>query len=73
MAASGSSFFVSDWPFIFKSSPLKPLGKMNRILVGTIYVRSSVKVTHFVPIRLQTWLPKATLVSDWTICFNFLL
>ena len=42
---------VSDWSFFFKSSPLKPLGKMNRNLVGTIYVRFSVKFTHFVPIR----------------------
>jgi hypothetical protein len=36
---------------IFNSSPLKPLGQMNRNLVGSIYGRSSVKITHFVPIH----------------------
>jgi hypothetical protein len=34
----------------FKSS-LKPLGQMNRNLVGSIYGRSSVKIAHFFPIR----------------------
>jgi hypothetical protein len=34
-----------------KSSPLKPLGQMNQILVGSIYGRSSVKIAHFVSIR----------------------
>jgi hypothetical protein len=33
------------------TSPLKPLGQMNRNLVGSIYGRSSVKIAHFVPIR----------------------
>ena len=42
-----------------KSSPLKPLGQMNRNLVGSIYGRSSVKIAHFVPIHLQTWPPHA--------------
>jgi hypothetical protein len=55
-----------------KSSPLKPLGQMNRNLVGSIYGRSSAKNAHFVPIRLQTWPSQATLVSDWLI-FKFLL
>ena len=32
-------------------SPLKPLGQMNQNLVGSIYGMSSVKTTHFVPIR----------------------
>jgi hypothetical protein len=50
-----------------KSSPLKPLGQMNRNLVESIYGRSSIKITHFVPIRKQTWLPQAILVSDWLI------
>jgi hypothetical protein len=50
-----------------KSSPLKPLGQMNRNLVGSIIGRSSIKIAHFVPIRLQTWLPQTTLVSDWLI------
>ena len=40
---------------------------MNRILVGSIYGRSSIKSAHFVPIHLQTWLLQAILVSDWLI------
>jgi hypothetical protein len=40
---------------------------MNRNLVGSIYDRSSIKIAHFVPIRLQTWTPKAILISDWLI------
>jgi hypothetical protein len=40
---------------------------MNCYLVGTIYGRSSMTIAHFVPIRLQTWLPQVTLVSDWLI------
>ena len=35
-----------------KSSPLKPLGQTIRNLVGSIYRRSSIKSTHFVPIPL---------------------
>jgi hypothetical protein len=31
-------------------SPLKPLGQMNRNLVGSIYGMSSMKIAHFVPI-----------------------
>jgi hypothetical protein len=50
-----------------KSSPLKPLGQMNRNLVGSIYGMSSIKIAHFVPIGLQTWSPQAILVSDWLI------
>jgi hypothetical protein len=34
-----------------KCSPLKPLGQMNRNLVGSIYVRSSIKSANFVPIQ----------------------
>jgi hypothetical protein len=40
---------------------------MNRNLVGSIYERSSIKISHFIPIRLQTWPPQAILVSDWLI------
>jgi hypothetical protein len=29
---------------------VKPLGQMNRHLVGSIYGRSSMKIAHFVPI-----------------------
>ena len=48
MAATGNScFLLAD---LNKSSPLKPLGQMNRNLVGSIYERSSIKDAHFVPI-----------------------
>jgi hypothetical protein len=40
---------------------------MNRNLVGSIYRRSSIKIAHFVLIRLQTWPPQTILVSDWSI------
>jgi hypothetical protein len=56
-----------------KSSPPKTLGKMNRNLVGNIYGWSSINNAHFIPIRLQTWLPQAILVSDWPIFLNLLL
>jgi hypothetical protein len=58
------SYLYTDNADFYKSSPLKPLGEMNRNLVGSIYGRSSVKIAHFVPIRQQTWPPQATLVSD---------
>jgi hypothetical protein len=48
MAATGNScFWLVD---LNKSSPLKPLGQMNRNLVGSIYGMSSMKIAHFVPI-----------------------
>ena len=44
MATTGNScFWLADFK---KSSPLKPLGQMNRILVGSIYGRSSLKNAH---------------------------
>ena len=61
------AILVSDWPIFKKSSPLKPLGQMNRNLVGSIYGMSSMKNAHFVPIGQQTWSPHAILVSDWSI------
>ena len=65
MTAIGNSCF---WlAYLKKSSPLKPLGQMNRNLVGSIYGRSSIKIAHFVPIHYQTWPPQAILVSDWLI------
>ena len=68
MAATGDScFWLADF-----SSPLKPLGEMNRNLVGSIYGRSSIKSAHFVPIHWQTWPPQAILVSDWSISKNLL-
>jgi hypothetical protein len=45
---------------------------MNRNLVGSIYGRFSIRIAHFVPIHLQTWLPQAILVSDWSIFKNLL-
>ena len=49
MATTGNSCFcLADF---YKSSPLKPLCQMNRILVGSIYGRFSIKTAHFVPIR----------------------
>ena len=53
--------------FTFSYSPLKPLSQMNWNLVGSIYVRSSIKIVHFVPIRWQTWPPQAILDFDWSI------
>jgi hypothetical protein len=50
-----------------KSFPLKSLGQMNRNLVGSILGKSFIKIANVVPIRLQTWPPKAILVSDWLI------
>ena len=42
MAATGNScFWLDDF---FKSSPLKPLGQMNRNLVGSSYGMSSMKM-----------------------------
>ena len=71
MAATGNScFWLAD---LKKSSSLKRLGQMNRNLVGSIYRRSSMKIAHFVPIRLQTWPPQVILVSDWLILKNLLL
>jgi hypothetical protein len=58
---------VSDWLISKKSSPLKPLGQMNRNLIGHILGRSSIKIANLVPIRLQTWPPQTILVSDWLI------
>jgi hypothetical protein len=40
---------------------------MNWNLVRSIYVRSSIKIVHFVSIRLQTWPPQKILVSDCLI------
>ena len=47
MATTGNYCF---WSADFLKSPLKPLGQMNRNLVGNIYGRSSIKTAHFVPI-----------------------
>ena len=48
-----------------KSSPLKLFGKMEPILAGSIYVRSSIKLLHLVLFGQQTWPPRFILFSDW--------
>jgi hypothetical protein len=35
-----------------KSSPLKLLGQIKQNLAGSIYVRSSIKLLHLVPLRM---------------------
>ena len=50
---------------------MKPPDQMNQYLVGSIRGRSSIKIAHLVPIRLQTWPPQAILVSDWLISKNY--
>ena len=48
MATTGNScFWLAD---LKKISSLKPLGQMNRNLVGSIYGMSYMKIAHFVPI-----------------------
>ena len=43
-----SCFWLANF---LKPSPLKPLGQMNRNLIGSIYGRSSIKIAYFVPIH----------------------
>ena len=62
------AILVSDWSIYNKSSPLNPLGHINRNLVARIYGRSSIKNAHFIPISQQTWLPQAILFF-WLINF----
>jgi hypothetical protein len=45
------AILVSDWLISKKSSPLKPLGQMDRNLVGSILGRSFIKIAHLVPIH----------------------
>jgi hypothetical protein len=61
------AILVSNWLISKKLPTLKPLGQMNRNLVGSILGRSSIKIANLVLIRLQTWPPQAILVSDWLI------
>jgi hypothetical protein len=51
MAWPPQAILVSDWLISKQSSPLKPLGHMNRNFVGSILGRSSIKTAHLVPIR----------------------
>jgi hypothetical protein len=43
---------------------------MNQSLAESIYGRSSMQPANIVPIRLQTWPPKALIVSGLTISKN---
>jgi hypothetical protein len=45
------AILVSDWLISKKSSSLKPLGQMNRNLVGSILGKSFIKIANLVPIR----------------------
>jgi hypothetical protein len=45
------AILVSDRFISKESSPLKPLGKMNRNLVGSILGMSSIAIANLVPIR----------------------
>jgi hypothetical protein len=44
------AILVSDWLISKKLSPLKPLGQMNRNLVGNILGKSFIKIGNLVPI-----------------------
>jgi hypothetical protein len=68
-ATDDSCFWLANF---FNSSSLTQLGQIIRNFVGSLYGRSSVKIAHFVLIHLQTWLPQAILVSDWSISKNLL-
>jgi len=61
------AILVSDWLSSKKSTPLEPLGQMNRKLVRNIYGRYSMHNAHFVPTQWQTWRSQAIFVSDWSI------
>jgi hypothetical protein len=47
-----------------KSSPLKPVGQMNRNLVGSIYGKSSIKIAHFVNNQKQELPVAAMFVNE---------
>jgi hypothetical protein len=54
------TILVSDFLISKQISSLKPLGQMNRNLVGSNLGRSSIKIANLVPIRLQTWPPQTS-------------
>jgi hypothetical protein len=64
---------LSDPLTISKTAfPLKPLGQMIWNLVRSIYGRSSIEITHFVLIHLQT-VPQEIPTLDWSISKNLLI
>jgi hypothetical protein len=73
MAATGKSCFKKNWSISKTAFPLKPLGQMIWNLVRSTYGRSSIEITHFVLIHLQTWLPQAIPDLDWSISENLLI
>jgi hypothetical protein len=40
---------------------------MNRNCIGSIYWMFFIRTAHFIPIRWQTWPPRAILIYDWLI------
>jgi hypothetical protein len=64
------AIFVSDWSISKKSSLLKPLGQIDRNLVGSILGRHFINIDGLDPIRSQTWPQQAILVSHWLISKN---
>ena len=44
---STQAILVADWSIPKKYSTLKPLGQMNRNVVGSIYGRPSIKIANF--------------------------
>jgi hypothetical protein len=55
---------VSDWLMLNKSFPLKLFGQMEPNLAGSSYVGYSIKLLHMVPLRQQTWPPRAILFNE---------
>jgi hypothetical protein len=45
--------YFFDWSIPKKSSTLKPLGQMNRNVVGSIYGRHSIKIVNFGSVNKQ--------------------
>ena len=67
------AILVFDWLMLNKSSPLKLLDQIKPNLVGSIYVRYSIKLLHLATFGQQTWPPRAILLSDWLLLKNLLL
>jgi hypothetical protein len=55
------------WPSSFREDFLEIDQSETRIACGDLFGMFSIKNDHFVPIRLQTWVPQAIFFSDWSI------